>query len=356
MGRMISWDVILGGRLRRQLLFVIIFMAIIFFAKQNVQAYSPASAILQGSQPSPLELINAVNVLRLSHGLPPLRTHPILMQTAQSQANALLGSDGAVGHSRPAGMTFTEQLIRLGYPLAGDLSLGGYRSENYVFGNDLTVQDAIQFWLGDVPHTNTMLSPNYLDIGAGVAIASDSTVYLVIDCARPTASGQPQSDAASALTVTVESQSQLLSQYIIPVSRSTARPDGVVFHKVQYGQSLWSIAIAYGTTIKNLQALNRLSDAIVYEGQVLLVQRGATQPASSPAAAQQTLSQTIMLTSTSTIKDSLVVQTITPSPLAALTPVQRATNGSSLGLGLGILLFGMLAGAAMVALFIRNRN
>src|SRR5574341_79663 len=83
---------------------------------------------------------------------------------------------------------------------------------------------------------NTMLSPNYIDIGAGVAIGSDGAVYYVIDTARPTSSGLPQPDAASVLTVTADS-SQLLSQYIIPVSLSTARPDGTVYHKVQYGQS-----------------------------------------------------------------------------------------------------------------------
>src|SRR5574341_2209999 len=41
-------------------------------------------------EPTPSELINAVNALRASHGLPELKVHRILMQTAQSQANALL--------------------------------------------------------------------------------------------------------------------------------------------------------------------------------------------------------------------------------------------------------------------------
>ncbi len=353
---MASSDMITSRRLRRFFSCALGSIAIIFFSVQNAWALSPVNALLQASQPSSSELINAVNALRLSRGLPPLGIHPILMQTAQSQANALLGSDGAVGHSRPAGMTFTEQLIQLGYPLAGDLSLGGYRSENYVFGNDLTVQDAIQFWLGDEPHTNTMLSPNYLDIGAGVAIGSDGTAYLVIDCARPTASGQPQSDAASLLTVTVESQSQLLSQYIIPVSRSTARPDGVVFHKVQYGQSLWSIAIVYGTTIKNLQALNNLSDINVYEGQVLIVQRNATQPASPSAISAGTPSQTSTAISSPAKEDFPVMQTATALLKPSSTPVLDAANRPSLGLGLGILLFGMLIGAGIAALFIRNRN
>ncbi len=334
---------------------VFIFLGIVTILHPSQSAGAQPAGIAD-RQASPSELINAVNALRLSYGLPPLAVHPILMQTAQSQANALLGSEGAVGHSRPGGLTYTEQLIQLGYPLAGDLSLGGYRSENYVFGNQLTVQDAIQFWLGDEPHTNTMLSPNYLDIGAGVAVGSDGTVYLVVDTARHTASGQPQSDAASVLTGTKVPQDQLMSQYIIPVSRSTARPDGIVYHKVQYGQSLWSIAIAYGTTIKSLQSLNNMGDTMVYDGQVLLVQRGATQPASPSPVSTGTPTSTPSATAgpatgTSPAGPSAVAS---PSPVAASK--DHASKGPSLGLGLGILLAGMLIGATLAALFIRNRD
>jgi uncharacterized protein YkwD len=307
----------------------------------------------QQREPTPSELINAVNALRSSHGLSALKIHRILMQTAQSQANALLASHGAVGHSRPGGMTYTEQLIQLGYPLAGDLSLGGFRSENYVFGTDLTIADAMQFWLGDEPHTNTMLSPNYLDIGAGVAIGSDGTVYYVVDTARPTSSGLPQSDAASALTVTVD-PSQLLSQYIIPVSRSTARPDGMVYHKVQYGQSLWSIAIAYGTTIKNLQALNNLSDTTIFDGQVLLVQRGATQPASPVPTPTGTPSPTPVSATPTHIE-------LPASPTMSLfgaetTEASQASRGSSAGPMLGIVVFLMVVGATAAALLLRQKN
>ena len=142
--------------------------------------------------PSPAELINAVNALRLSYGLPPLAVNHILTEVAQSQADVLAGSAGASGHLRPNGMSLTDELISLGYPLGGDLSLGGYRSENRVSATG--VQDAIQWWLGDDVHTNTMLSPNYMDGGAGIAVASDGAMYFVIDCARPTASGKPQDD------------------------------------------------------------------------------------------------------------------------------------------------------------------
>ena len=72
-------------------------------------------------------------------------------------------------------------------------------------------------------------------------------------------------------------------QYMIPVVQSTARPNGDVVHAVQYCQSLWSIAITYGTTLEQIQKLNNLGDSnTIYEQQVLLVQKGATQPEVSP--------------------------------------------------------------------------
>ncbi len=39
------------------------------------------------------------------------------------------------------------------------------------------------------------------------------------------------------------------------VAISTAREDGAIYHEVKYGQSLWSIAIAYGTKIEEIKRL-----------------------------------------------------------------------------------------------------
>jgi uncharacterized protein YkwD/LysM repeat protein len=232
--------------------------------------------------PTSADLIEAVNNLRVSQGLNALAVHPILMQTAQMQAAALLASDGAVGHARPGGINITDQLLLLGYPLAGDLSLGGYRAENWIsVYPGMTVEAAIEMWMGDGPHTNTMLSSYYMDIGAGVAFNSDGSGFFVIDCARPTASGKPQAytpapglGSAGALD---------MSQYVQPVELATARPDGDVIHVVGYGQSLWSIAMAYGTRIDEIRRLNNITDLTIYTGQKLLVLKGATQPPPPPA-------------------------------------------------------------------------
>ena len=264
----------------------------------------------QTSAPTPEEIIEAVNALRISHGLNPLNTHPALMEVAQWEANVIAG--GAPGHTRPNGMTLGQWLISVDYPLAGDLSLDGYRSENWVAAR--TAEEAMQFWLSDGPHTNTMLSPDRSDIGAAVAVSDQ--IYIVLETALQTANGEMQTDAETILPVEDgASQNSLLPQYIMPVIISTALPDGDVLHKVQYGQSLWSIATAYHTTVEQIRAWNNLEDAAsINDGYLLLVQKGATQPAPSS------------LTPSASAPDLAEPPTATPTTSVFILPEIAATS------------------------------
>ncbi|MBK9209936.1 MAG: LysM peptidoglycan-binding domain-containing protein [Anaerolineales bacterium] len=71
----------------------------------------------------------------------------------------------------------------------------------------------------------------------------------------------------------------LLPQGMYAVTVNTPLADGSVYHDVKYGQTLWSIAIAYGTTIKKIQELNGLTDTTVRPGEHLLILKNAPQPA-----------------------------------------------------------------------------
>lgn len=246
----------------------------------------------QGPGHNPQDLIDGVNQLRIANGLDPLAVHPSLMEAAQWEADAIAG--GAPGHTHPPGLTLGAWLISLGYPLAGNIALDGYRSENWAGGSELTVAETIQLWLGDAPHTNTMLSAQRSDIGAGVATGKDpwgnTVYYYVIETALQTGSGQQQPEAITLLTSLPETMAaiypdgtqaaaaQLVSQYIVPITVATARPDGDVIHEARNGQSLWSIAIEYGVKIAEIKRLNNLDGNEVYTGQLLLVQKSATQP------------------------------------------------------------------------------
>lgn len=295
-------------KIRTVILFLFLLSAFLQFGKASASV--PRSTFRDDAPPAVVDLINAVNALRLTHGLPALTQNAILMKVAQDQAYVLADTKGAAGHERPSGISLTDYLLMLGYPLAGDLTLGGYRSENWVAAQ--TVQDAISAWLSDDIHTNTMLSENYLDIGAGIASLVNefgvTQYYLVIDCARPTASGKPQSDytPVSILTATAFASYVGTPQWMIPIAKNTAQPNGDVIHEVQYGQTLWGIAIAYNTTIENLRRLNNLPPTpVIRIGQKLIVQRSATQSALQAATVAPTLS---------TPKVTATFQPFTPHP------------------------------------------
>lgn len=295
--------------------------------------------------PSASELINAVNSLRLAYGLPPLSYNSILTVVAQSQADVLAGSAGASGHMRPDGMSLTDDLLSMGYPLGGDLSLGGYRSENWVTATG--VQDAIQWWLGDDVHTNTMLSPNYLDIGAGIAADSDGAIYFVIETARPTASGKPQDDYTPAAPGTIVNGVTLngapnAEQFMAPVAISAPNADGLVVHEVQYGQTLWSIAIAYGTKIQEIRKLNNLPSTDIYPKQKLIIKK--VSPA-TPTGQPPAIFTTASLPATS-VAMTRPASTATPS---SLFPVTNGRPPDVPLIVLSVLLSLLVAGLGFIA-------
>ena len=312
----------------------------------------------QQSITSPSQLIDAVNNLRLSYGLQPLTIHPVLMQSSQSQAD-YMAATGQTTHTRPGGISYTQQLLTLGFPLAGDLSLGGFRAENILSSNGPLVWNGVPPGWQDADHMNTMLSQNLTHIGAGIS-QGNGGYYYALDCAAATGSGQMQTDATVILTSVPASEggsSAGISQYMVPVVLNTALPSGDVLHKVQYGQSLWSIAIEYGTTIKNIQALNNLGeDLVVYQGQELLVKKAATQPAPATPSPLPPATSTPMVVVTSATPSISFPTTLQPSP--ATTPIEvketPASNSGSSKLLVGILIIAAFVGGGVAVWLIRD--
>lgn len=304
---------------------------------------------------SPSQLIDAVNGLRISYGLAPLPSHPVLMQSAQAQAD-YMAATGIVTHARPGGMTYTQQLLSLGFPLAGDLSLGGFRSENILSTGGPLVWDGVPAGWQDAQHMNTMLSGNFTHIGAGISQSGDM-YYYAVDTAAATTSGQQQ-DAASGVLTSVPpgaNESSGASQFMVPVTVSTPRPDGSVYHKVQYGQSLWSIAIAYGTTIKNIQALNNLGgESTVYQGQELLVMTGATQSAVLPAEVTPTTETTVTLPAPPAATPTIMTLQTASTPEEIATQPPASSKPASSRILVAVLIVAAFVGAGMAVWLIRD--
>jgi LysM repeat protein len=311
---------------------------------------------------SPAQMIEAVNNLRISYGLSALTSHPVLMQSAQSQAD-YMAATGNVTHTRPGGITYTQQLLSLGFPLAGDLSLGGFRAENILSTFGYLDWNGVPAAWQDDAHMNTMLSQNFTHIGAGISQAGGS-YYYAVDTAASTASGQMQTTAQDVLSGVsgAEGEAAGVSQFMVPITINSADANGNVFHKVEYGQSLWSIAIAYGTTIKNIQALNNLGeDLTIYQGQNLLVMQNATSIAVStqPEILLPTLTTTPIteggflfptITSTATPKTDIFIST---PPLQNQPSTSNQTDSRLLVM---ILIVAAFVGAGMAVWLIRDPN
>jgi uncharacterized protein YkwD/LysM repeat protein len=343
------------------------------WASANWQDLSPtATEAMPFTVPTADELIAEINNLRISYGIQPLAVHPALMKIAQEQADGIAAD--TPGHWRPYGLTLGQWLIMEGYPLSGDLAQDGYRSENWSFASN--AQDAIEqihFWVSsdDDIHTNTMLSTNRSDIGVGVAANKNDwgvdQVIFVIETALQTRSGQQQSAARDFLTRvpgiisgtnSINGTPLALSegQYIIPVALSTALPNGDVFHRVQSGQALWSIAIYYGTTIEKIRNLNNLDQTnTVYEGQKLLVMKGATQPVptsiKTPTAALLAAETTMVdQSSTSNAPGAL---TVTPSPANGVAKSPKS-GSTPIVMGAIFLVFIILVGVIASSLKMKD--
>jgi len=313
---------------------IILYLVLVLEVLITIVPHDNARAQLSVSVPLQVnanELIAAVNALRAANGLPAYTANAMLMQVAQDQAN-YMAATGQVAH-RPG---LTQRILVTGYPLAGDLSLGGFRAESITGGNK-TAEQVVQGWTGDAFHTNTMLSPDLTEIGAGIAQAG-GRYYFVIDCARPTTSGVPQAYTPNPDSAVTESFAP--RNFIVPITTSTPDEDGFVYHEVQYGQTLWAIAIEYGVRIDEIRALNNLGATTdIYQGDRLLVRKDAPPVLVAPTIEiTQIPTETVQAATSTSELTSSSLDTIM-STMVVGSSVDNSRAGITIGIILATLLF-----------------
>lgn len=334
--------------MRKILLFIILLV---------VAALPAVSARAANLRANPLEgprvvtdaysLIAEVNALRAANGLPAYTVNPILMSVSQTHAE-YMAAIRTVTHYDANGLRPYQRGLAAGYPLAGDLSLGGFYSENIMAGNKLSVEEAVTAWQGDTPHLQTMLAPGLQEIGAGVALVGDY-VYYVIDCARPTGSGQ-QPAYTPGLGMATDVPPDGTAVFALPLARtiipSTAVADGKLYHVVAPGETLWLIAISYRVKIADIRRLNNMAETdAIYPKQKLLVRDDSTPVVE--AGTPPSVDTTPTVTSAPTFTP---VPTWTPLPAptqVAPTPIPVASassNSSFIVLGAIVLAALILAG------------
>lgn len=256
----------------------------------------PAYA-LQSTPPAPADLIAAVNKLRSSRNLPPLKTDPALMNAAQIHA-AYQASLGYFTHLGAGGTNETNRALAAGYGNGASIVC----DEAVALAQLATSVDYVvnTIW-NDYDHRElVMLNPQFTDAGAGVA-EKNGVVYYTLDvCAI-----QNKGGAGADKTTTAE--------IVIPQQTATPRPNGSIVHVVQTGETVWSIALAYQISVDALIAQNGLStkSPLIYPNQQLLI-----RPAFTP-------------TVTPTITRTPRPPTRTPRPTFTLRPTQLTATATA---------------------------
>ncbi len=219
------------------------------------------------------DLINAMNALRVGYGLPALIVDPIVMAVSQNTAEIMAASKLSwhIGNVRG-------RIQAAGY--GGGATV--WATENFAAGKTIGLDEIMYYW-SDYDHMLPAIIPAYCHVGAGIATASDGTIYYVLQAAytdvnscgeyKNVANPPAEPGGSSAPSAPAGTPAPLpVSQVIVPVKTATPDADGNTYHIVQPGQSFWSIAIAYRTTIKDLEYWNNLSrEQGLAVGQKLLI-------------------------------------------------------------------------------------
>ena len=268
---------------------------------------------------TPDQIIQAVNAVRTSNGLPAMRVNATLMGTAQYAADLMASSQATSNLG-----AIKDRIIAAGYG-SGSFNDAIFGTENFAIstGNTTAAQIVRNDW-SDAAHMIPMTNPNYCDVGAGVSQAGDGSYYYVlhaaynrdVPCGKIAAIGSTPGPTGTPTTSG--------PQYIVPIIRSTPDSQGRIFHVVRPGQSLWYIAISYGTKINAIMALNNMEgdNKTLYNGERLLIPTSLTPlPSATPF---PSMTPTPVDTVTVQLPSVKFSGTEEPSPTPTVDPADQA--------------------------------
>jgi LysM repeat protein len=253
------------------LLLTVVLLVIQPIGLSGVRASSPAAI-------ATWELIDTVNALRSANSRATLIADNQLMIAAQLHSDY----QAAVGYWTHQGADGSDETAR-----AAAAGYGGGNAircdEAVAVASDNRDAAYIVYTLwGDYVHREVvLLNTRYVHIGAGATQGADGLWYYTVDVcviegespANPTpASGTTQQPGATPVEGTKE-----------PIITTTPQEDGAIRHLVQPGETLWEIALSYGTTVLSIASLNNISPSNpqIYAGQLLLIFQAPT-PTSTP--------------------------------------------------------------------------
>lgn len=253
---------------RRRLLILagVLLFGLLFPPVRSAQGHGAAHPAQ--AQVTRADLILAMNTRRVSNGLPALIEDPIINAVAQATAETMAANNMSwhIGDVRG-------RLAAAGY--GGGATV--WATENFAVGN-MSIDQIMQVW-SDAEHMRPAVIAAYCHVGAGIAQAADGRYYYVLQAAYTSS----QSCGPYATVEGGSAAAPVVSQLIVPVQIATPDAQGRIYHIVQPGQTFWSIAIAYGITIRDLEVWNNLArENGLYVGQKLFIPSAGTEGYATP--------------------------------------------------------------------------
>ncbi len=246
-----------------------IFRVSFFLAVFLIQGLSPFSVSLAyaqdetptitptGTPVTAQGIIDSFNAIRRRQNMRSLIVDPILAGLAQQTADimAINGMSGHIGGVR-------DRAIAAGYG-AGDIP---WLTENFAIG-PMSLEELMMVW-SDADHMRGANNHWYAHCGVGISEYNGDVYYIFIAGYTSNRIYKPGATALPGQTLTAP-----ISQVMFPVSKATPDAEGKTVHLVKHGQTLWAIAIAYGTHILDIQRANGMTADMVdlSEGQQLVI-------------------------------------------------------------------------------------
>ena len=257
--------------------------------------------------------------------------------------NASLNSCAQWTADEMAKFQYRNHLAYLGYTtVSARCSQFGFGSGNTVFVTEnwathpnmtIDILASYKYW-GDPIHMLPATSEQYRYVGVGIATGSDGYTYYILHAGAISGEAMPAPYATSSgSTVSQEGTS---SNFVQPVLTATPNEDGSIYHIVEYGQALFTIATWYGVTVEEIKTLNALTSDAIYVGQKLLIRIKPTvtiTPTRTATIAQPTRT----LTPTQATPTPRATVTATPTPKPSLGGFVKEIDRQYLGFGILVI-------------------
>jgi len=219
------------------------------------------------------EIFALTNSMRAEHGLPAYLWDERLAAAARRHANDMANT-GWISHTGSDGTRVRDRAREAGYPgfswglVVGENIYGGYTHNR--------PSDAMAWWMNSPPHRGQILSTRFREMGAASASRDGTTYYVAVFGDRPDVPAESPPPVPPPPSAPAPAESA-------PVASGppTTLPDGSIVYTIQPGDTLYAIWRRFGVSVKELMALNHLSeDSILYPGQQIVVRLGQAGAAS----------------------------------------------------------------------------